>query len=402
MNILIVSDDLFINGSVNTLLVNNILSNIKDSNMNFIYYGDNGGDKEKNIIEVKDKRYFLLKKILKSNKHKLFKFFQILFHPSLYLLFYPYKLNFNKFISSIYIREIKSIIKDKNIDILIAITAPFYTMIAVDYFKNIPHYYYKLDPFSTHYSIRNNKDLVLYESVLDNSAESIFVTPEIYQDYLKNDILSKNIHKIIKINYPIKFIKNVKFNKDNKIKLLYIGTFYKDIRNPDYLLKILEYISTKIDNIELLFAGSFAGFTDYEIEAILKRSYVNYLGTVKKDKIIDLYQYSDFLISLGNTIINQVPSKTFEYIGLRKPIIHLAKNTKCPVIKYLKNYPSKLILYENESLDKATNELYDFITNHMNEIISIDKLKDCYSEFDINFIAEIIKLKLCESEGQIC
>ena len=45
INILIVSDDLFISSSVNVLFINDILSNIKNLNMNFIYYVDNGCNK---------------------------------------------------------------------------------------------------------------------------------------------------------------------------------------------------------------------------------------------------------------------------------------------------------------------------------------------------------------------
>ena len=54
------------------------------------------------------------------------------------------------------------------------------------------------------------------------------------------------------------------------------------------------------------------------------------------------------LLSLGNDLDNQVPSKLFEYFAAGKPVLHLAKRADDPCLSYFDRWPLALCLFESE------------------------------------------------------
>ena len=62
----------------------------------------------------------------------------------------------------------------------------------------------------------------------------------------------------------------------------------------------------------------------------------------------EAYDRTDVLINIGNSVLNQMPSKIFEYISSGKPIINVFKSPDCPTLKYLTRYPLALNLFEGE------------------------------------------------------
>lgn len=65
-------------------------------------------------------------------------------------------------------------------------------------------------------------------------------------------------------------------------------------------------------------------------------------GYVDKDKMEEYMNSSDILVSLKYS--DQISAKIFEYIGFKKPIIHISGHQKDPDIKYLEKYPNALII----------------------------------------------------------
>ena len=109
---------------------------------------------------------------------------------------------------------------------------------------------------------------------------------------------------------------------------------------------------------------------------------------------------SDILINIGNTIDNQVPSKIFDYISKRKPIINLYKISNCPSLKYLKKYPLALNLEES---DKAFAENKEKINCFLKDLDSLHKIstedilniyQDCTPSYCANRFKEIIEKSL--------
>lgn len=123
---------------------------------------------------------------------------------------------------------------------------------------------------------------------------------------------------------------NWKYFNDNRINIVYTGVFYKSIRNPEKLLIALKKIKqTDYQSYQKLRFHIFGG-----IDGATKMIFENYRELLE-DKVIILYgllpkevcafacEKADFLLSIANISKYQVPSKIFDYLPYKKPIISL-------------------------------------------------------------------------------
>lgn len=126
------------------------------------------------------------------------------------------------------------------------------------------------------------------------------------------------------------------------IKLIYAGTLYRQIRNPEYMLSVL----SKVPNIKL----------DMYVRTM---QCMDILEKYKSDKIkihdgVDTNRYKemicneyDILINIGNNCENQLPSKTLELLSSGRPIINFYyfKDSQYEMIK---KYPLGLNIGREE------------------------------------------------------
>ena len=88
---------------------------------------------------------------------------------------------------------------------------------------------------------------------------------------------------------------------------------------------------------------------------------------------------SHVLVNIGNSMLNQVPSKLFEYISYGKPIVNICKNRNCPTLAYLEHYPYALNLFEEEGLlEEQRKMLLDFIEETYNQSVPFDWIQKEY------------------------
>ena len=73
-------------------------------------------------------------------------------------------------------------------------------------------------------------------------------------------------------------------------------------------------------------------------------------GPVPSEQAAAALAGADVLLSLGNGVDNQVPSKLFEYLAAGKPILHLAKLQTDPCLPYLEKWPLACIVQESEGV----------------------------------------------------
>ena len=149
--------------------------------------------------------------------------------------------------------------------------------------------------------------------------------------------------------------------KEAKIpRCLFCGSIYGGIRNPDYTIRLFKPL-IEHDKVEL----HFVGVCRDEISEEFKDLNIFCHGMVPLDKAMEFMNQADFLVNIGNSVINQVPSKIFDYISMGKPIINVCKSRKCSTLPYFERYPLAINLFEEKNIfDKQVECLGRFITDN--------------------------------------
>ena len=102
------------------------------------------------------------------------------------------------------------------------------------------------------------------------------------------------------------------------LELLYCGRFYP-FRKPDQLLAAMD----GLDGVRLTIISPElpAGCTKL---AALEGGKVRYLGHLRHGEALALQRRADVLVSIGNDgMAAQMPGKLYEYLGAKRPILHL-------------------------------------------------------------------------------
>lgn len=342
-----------------------------------------------NVMEKFDKVYFLdsdtfeLFHSATNNHEKILKksdsIFGILKHPGtlfktidiLFFNAYFTKREFSKKIDEICINH--------NIDAVIGVVSPYYLAEAVAMSKtNAIRTVYQLDPYTNNYRLSNSKKELRrkIESNVIKKLDILFAANFVKDDLFKE--LEIESSKIIETNIPgikVEEVSSKVYTNEeysNTVDCLFAGKFYKDIRNPKYLLDIFSELPS---NYILHIAGT--GCED--IISSYKKNLGNRLiqyGQVSKQKVNELVQFSNILINVDNTINNQMPSKIVDYICTGKKIINFCKDQNTLSNHLLKNYSNGISVYENDAN----------IESNIEKVIKFTKTKKAY--FDPNDILE--------------
>lgn len=177
---------------------------------------------------------------------------------------------------------------------------------------------------------------VLFERNVINHAHSVITT---------TDRLCKALRDHYQNNAPTKFVTipngydagdfEVTDAPDvgTKFIISYLGTFYLE-RNPENFLKALRRAildgSIPAERVEVRFIGQVTEACNKPIHEILAAHevspFVKILGKVPYREALRQMQSADLLLLLAPNQGYQVPAKTFEYIGARKPILAITED----------------------------------------------------------------------------
>ncbi len=225
------------------------------------------------------------------------------------------------------------------------------------------------------------------ETEYSQAVDKIINVEGIEEEYITNGFdVYKNVPKI---NVALPNLKPdeanySKQNTDSKTVMRYFGRLYKDIRNPDCLIRMIKDLDPQKYSVEF-----YGQSCDY-----LKKNYdslpacASLMGTVSSEKCIELTDSADILINIGNTCINQMPSKVFEYIGSGKPILNIYFTVQELSMKYLKKYPCILNVKSDENI--TSTQLDEFCRN--SRLIPAEEIKRIYADaLSENVIAKTVE-----------
>lgn len=259
---------------------------------------------------------------------------------------------------------------------------------------------YELDPYSYNKVLRLPKLLFWYRNFkqlkIFNKADKILLTHELYEQYNQSNIMVKFKKKYSNIGIPILEFSNsksTKFTKNNRF--VYIGTFYKKIREPFNMLEVMSELARRLPGFKLdIYGEDFK--PEYEPYILKSENKIQFHGRISKEEVSKVINESGFLINVGNKVSNQLPSKVLEYIGYQKPILNFVSISNDPSIKYLEkyNYAMTLNYREISDLNVQINELLYFVSKvEMNEEIQ-NIIRNNFSEETVKQISLKIKTEL--------
>lgn len=291
---------------------------------------------------------------------------------------------------------------EKRIDIVVPCVNPFESCMAAIKFKNefsnVKLVSYMFDTLVDNKSFYRNSTVLkkLYlkhhlkaETKLFALSDRVICMKHYAKCVKKNHTLSNNLFVV---EHPLLIKKDFKIisKTEKKIRLVYTGVLYKDIRNPVYILKILTKLFKLTSEVEVHFyGGGDCNRILTEFQKLFPQNFY-FHGVVSGEEAQEAQGKSDALLSLGNSTNFQLPSKTFEYMSMLKPIVHIANNENDLTIDILSKYKTHIIFYESNT-DHLTSakKLLEFL-NKKTIPMTFNELKMIFYDAEPEYTANII------------
>lgn len=262
-----------------------------------------------------------------------------------------------------YYEQLEKLHKDDKIDCIISVSNTAFCQFAAQKFKKkYPttkwvtfitdpfaenYIYYRFKMFKTWWKQRN----LASEKSFYMDADHNFLTVEMFK--FAKDTLQIPLNKISCLHFALDNryvdLQNNYFPYSSEVRLIYAGAVYHDIRNPEYMLRL-------ISSLPELKLDMFINTGECEdVLALYAKNNITRQGYAPKDKYDQMIccEY-DILVNIGNISTLQAPSKTVDLLSTGKPILnfYFVKDSQYEMIE---RYPLGLNIQDGEVnvLDKV-------------------------------------------------
>lgn len=294
--------------------------------------------------------------------------------------------------------EIMSINK---IDAIISFSLPFKSHTIAMKLKNISSNVkwiaYELDPYAYNFSknkyFRNIRKIIELRTLKE--ADFIYSTTGIIEYNCKMHFRENLLYKSESIPLPNLHVDiNDIYEKAYEYDFCYIGSFYKKIRNPKDMFKLLSLL---LNEKKIALVGSDVPWDALEnLNVLSKKNNIRTYGWLTRKDADKILLSTRILLNIGNTIPNQFPSKIMEYIATGKKILNFYYLDDDPGLKVLKMYKNSFNVkisdyYDNHAIDK----IKEFI-DEPNHLISKEELLKNFKDYETISIVNKILNKIGE------
>lgn|GEM_PF-6983147 len=293
----------------------------------------------------------------------------------------------------IYLRDLERIKKEYSFDAMISTSEPYPMAVAASRLNNVQRILYLMDPPAI---ISNGHNTQYRTNTLRktlSNQDAIISTPFIFEALKKHGIDLNGVNEI-SVGFPMvnKSGPSSMYQQKKRIKLLFTGWLYSDIRSPEYFLKIVEKLD---DRFQITFMGKECEYLK-ERFSIESRAEIITLPQQPYEAALQAMADSDILINIGNSVPVHMPSKTLEYINTGKPVVNFYKFEDCPTLYYTRRYPLAFNLYEGDpDINKAADRFIQFCESTKGQVVDrkyiLDEFKDCTPEYIANRILDVLE-----------
>lgn len=252
---------------------------------------------------------------------------------------------------------------------------------------------YQADPFGLHELIQPDiRPAYISEEISNFSkVKHVFTTlllDKIYHNHPDYSNLSEkitglgfpNIRKIsVTESCPVDFC-------ENNINIVFCGLLDDSYRSPEIFFLHLENLIKRRPEIKFYFWGDITSYCIYSF----RNKYPDNIfihARVSSDTSAAIQRKADFLLNIGNSVTNQVPSKIFDYFSLGKPIINIQKIVNCPSAEYMDRYP---LCYTFFDYSPDISGLEKFIDNTKGKTVPFEKTKELFLESTPEYVSQKI------------
>lgn len=156
--------------------------------------------------------------------------------------------------------------------------------------------------------------------------------------------------------------------KGDGLRLVFVGTLYRKLRSPRYMLACFEALIDRLPahKLELHIYGAINDCADEiaQCPEVAKRSLTVH-GMVDRSEVHKAMLDADILINIGNESTSQLASKVIEYIAVAKPILNLVSIENDTSVQALAAYPAVLTVMRSEAPPARSDisRIFEFIFN---------------------------------------
>lgn len=297
-------------------------------------------------------------------------------------------------------RVAKKIIINEKIDKIITVSWPFSSHL-IGYrlkkrFNNIEWLADTIDPFNFFDGVNNkflyNKINTFAERKVFNLANHLTVTTDnirnryilLYPEVKDKLFVVKNLYvpQTNNVNPVIKPLKK-------SLKISFFGSLILNVRTPDMAIEFFKKIisNDNYKNSELHFFGELNELINNfnSVKNIINKNIFLH-GLISKEKVKQEILDSDILINIGNKNDYQEPSKIFEYMYFKKPIINFTEIANDTSMHILKNYPKMFEVTLKTMNEKTLIVDFDNFVHKINIDFDNEKLSEILSPHLIDSI----------------
>ena len=178
-----------------------------------------------------------------------------------------------------------------------------------------------------------------------------------------------------------------KAREDGRIRLLYCGWLYSDIRSPRCFLDVVSRLD---ERFEVTFMGRDCELLQERFPTETKAAIVT-LPNQPYETALQAMADADVLINIGNSVPVHMPSKTLEYINTGKPLVNFYKLADCPTLYYTRRYPLSLNLFEGDpDVEAAAARLVRFCEENKGKKVDRAAIEQEYADCTPAYIAKKI------------
>ncbi len=295
-------------------------------------------------------------------------------------------------------KQLEAIHNRRHIDAIFSVGSPMAAHTAARNFRkrhpDVRWVTYTVDSYAAQNPGR--AEALAFESAVLGASDYVLLSEEIYENNPKlYETFSEKCGTLPYLMPPApKQDESIRYLPEDKCNLVYAGRFYKDLRHPEYLLRLAMELE---DGCVLhLYCQSDC---DSIIDDYVRRSGGKIVrhAPVSVDMIQKIYAEADVLVNVGNNTPEFKPSKTFEYIASGKPILNIYYQGQFDQV--LAKSPLTLQLERGGDLLESAAALRAFIETSRGKTLPRKEIEDIYKKHSSQHIKELLENVI--SQGQV-